>query len=123
MVAILAKQGHDLDDRPPAAQSLVLGTSNLNTGGRHHDVTADTHPDTIAMAEAVARCFGLDAAGVDFITPDITKSWREVVCAINEVNVPPGITDPGMAKSVFTEKFPQGSDGLIDSVPGGERSR
>jgi cyanophycin synthetase len=117
MLGILAKQGFALDDRPPSGRKIVLQrTSNLGIGGRHRDVTAETHPDTIAMAEAVARCFGLKTAGIDFISPDITKSWRDIECAINEVNSPPGISDDGLAEGAYRDKFPEGANGLIPCV-------
>lgn len=49
------------------------------------------HPDNIELAERALRLFGLDLGGVDFITPDISRSWREGIGAINEVNAHPGL--------------------------------
>ena len=42
------------------------------------------------MAERAAKAIGLDVAGVDFITPDVTRSYREVGGAICEINAAPG---------------------------------
>ena len=54
-------------------------------------VTDRVHADNRGMAEAIARCFRLDTVGIDFLTADITKSWREVRCAVIEVNSSPTI--------------------------------
>ena len=49
------------------------------------------HPDNIALAVRAARIVGLDIAGVDFLCPDISRSWRDVGGAICEVNAQPGL--------------------------------
>ncbi|MEE8439566.1 MAG: hypothetical protein V3S07_08245 [Micropepsaceae bacterium] len=116
MIALLRKQGFTPQDRPPQGKSLRLsGTSNLKTGGHREDVTDIIHHDNVAMAEAIAQNFRLDAAGVDFITPDITKSWTENPCAIIEVNPNPG-TGNDMALVVMRTKFPRAEDGRIPSI-------
>jgi len=115
-VALLAKQGFTPDGRPAEGQIIRLaGTSNLKSGGRREEVTALIHPDNVAMAEAIARSFHLDAAGIDFITPDISRSWTEIPCAVIEVNANPG-TDEEMAVHIFRRRFGDGSDGRIPSV-------
>jgi len=114
MLSLLAKQGYGLTDRPPAGVKLQLRkTSNIATGGKLRDVTQLAHPDNIVMAEALARNFWLDGAGIDFITPDISKSWREIECAVVEINSPPGITSDFLAERAFKERFPEGTDGRI----------
>jgi cyanophycin synthetase len=42
------------------------------------------------MAERAVRAVGLDVGGVDFISPDVTRSHREVGGAIVEINAAPG---------------------------------
>lgn len=76
----------------PEAERFVFlrRTANISTGGTAVDVTARVHPDNRAVAERAARILGLDIAGVDFLCPDITRSWREVGGAICEVNAQPG---------------------------------
>ncbi len=68
----------------------LRSTGNLSTGGTSVDVTDAAHPDNREMAERAARAIGLDVCGVDFLTPDITKSYKEVGGAICEVNAAPG---------------------------------
>jgi len=53
-------------------------------------VTGRIHTDNRFLAERAARIIGLDIAGVDFLCPDISRSWREVGGAICEVNAQPG---------------------------------
>jgi cyanophycin synthetase len=113
---LLRKQGYELGDRPPAGVKLHLRkTANLKTGGKLEDVTSSIHPDNVAMAEAIARNFRLDAVGIDFIIPDIGTSWRAIDCAVIEINSVPGIGDY-LAEKIISDKFPAGSDGRIPSV-------
>lgn len=66
-------------------------TANISTGGTAVDVTDVIHPDNRVLAERAAQVVGLDIAGVDFICPDICRSWQEVGGAICEVNAQPGL--------------------------------
>ena len=59
------------------------------SGGVDEDVTHLAHPENIRVAEAAARVAGLSVAGVDMISPDITKPWFENGAIINEVNYAP----------------------------------
>ncbi len=69
---------------------FLRGTGNLSTGGTAIDLTDVVHPDNRDMAVRAAKAIGLDVCGVDFITPDITESHREVGGGICEVNAAPG---------------------------------
>src|SRR5207247_4978076 len=44
----------------------------------------------LEMAVRAIKAIGLDVGGVDFLSPDITSSYREVGGAICEVNAAPG---------------------------------
>ena len=68
------------------------------------------------MAESLARCFHLDAAGIDFMTPDISRSWREVDCAVIEINATPGFSSDERAVQILQARFPPGCDGRIPTV-------
>jgi len=76
----------------PAAGDIVYlqPTANLSTGGTAVDVTDVIHPDNRNMAERAILALGLDVGGVDFITTDITRSYREVGGGICECNAAPG---------------------------------
>ena len=115
--ALLASQGLTLEARPTAGTSVALGQiANISRGGTLTDCSAEIHPDNKAMAEALARSFHLDAAGIDFMTPDIGRSWREVPCGILELNSTPGFSSDHRAGIILAAKFPPGSDGRLPSV-------
>lgn len=87
----LSEAGLTRTSIPELGQQVILrGTANLSTGGTSFDVTGVVHPDNRRAAERAARVVGLDIAGVDFITTDISRSWREVGGAIIEINQSPG---------------------------------
>jgi cyanophycin synthetase len=87
----LADQGLTSSTVPEAGRFVRLRrTANISTGGTAVDVSDHIHPDNQVLAERAARLIGLDIAGVDFLCPDISRSWREVGGAICEVNAQPG---------------------------------
>jgi cyanophycin synthetase len=69
---------------------FLRSTANLSTGGTAIDLTDVVHPDNREMAVRAVRAVGLDIGGVDFITDDITYSYKDVGGAIVEVNAGPG---------------------------------
>lgn len=88
----LAEQGITPDLIPPPGMVVRLRrTANIHTGATAEDVSEQVHPDNRALAERVTRIIGLDVAGIDLLTPDITRSWREVGGAVCEVNAAPGL--------------------------------
>ncbi|MBM4368220.1 MAG: cyanophycin synthetase, partial [Deltaproteobacteria bacterium] len=88
---LLAKAGHTLASVLPRGEVFYLrSTGNLSTGGTAIDVTDICHPDNREMAVRAAAAVGLDVCGVDFLTPDITRSWRDVGGGICELNAAPG---------------------------------
>jgi cyanophycin synthetase len=68
----------------------LRSTGNLSTGGTATDMTDLVHPDNREMATRAAQAIGLDVAGIDFITSDISRSYRDVGGGICEVNAGPG---------------------------------
>jgi cyanophycin synthetase len=87
----MALAGHDENTVLPQDESFHLrNTANLSTGGTAIDLTDVVHPDNREMAERAIRAIGLDVGGVDFLTDDITRSYKEVGGAIVEVNAAPG---------------------------------
>jgi cyanophycin synthetase len=79
------------DSVPQHGQVVLLrSTANLSTGGTATDVTDVIHPDNREMAERAVRAIGLDVGGVDFLSKDITESYRTIGGGICEVNAAPG---------------------------------
>ena len=88
---LLAKLGYDHSTVPAEGEEVYLrSTANLSTGGTAIDVTDVIHPDNREMAERAIKAIGLDIGGVDFLTNDITESYRDTGGGICEVNAGPG---------------------------------
>jgi cyanophycin synthetase len=88
---LMESKGVSQDTVLPKDEVFFLrGTGNLSTGGTAIDLTDVVHPDNRDMAVRAAKAIGLDVCGVDFITPDITQSYREIGGGICEVNAAPG---------------------------------
>ena len=65
--------------------------ANYYAGGSSIDVTDRVHPDNQELAIRVAEAMGIDVAGLDFVTTDIGRSYREIGGAIIEANTHPGL--------------------------------
>lgn len=86
----------------------VPAATTGGTGKAYFDLI---HPDNRLVAERAAQTLRLDIAGVDFIMPDIQKSWREVGGAVTEVNAIPQIsiqTDPTLPQKLLKKIMPHG---------------
>ena len=75
---------------PEGKVFFLRSTANLSTGGTAIDMTDVVHPDNREMAVRAVQAVGLDVGGVDFLTSDISMSYKEVGGAIVEVNAAPG---------------------------------
>lgn len=88
---LMADAGHNAETVLPKGETFYLrSTANLSTGGTAIDMTDVCHPDNKDMAERTIKAVGLDVGGVDFLTADITKSYKDIGGAIVEVNAAPG---------------------------------
>ncbi|MGI8729824.1 MAG: hypothetical protein ACR2LK_07515 [Solirubrobacteraceae bacterium] len=89
---ILRARGWTLDSVPAVGVRVRLkSAANWMAGGTLRDVTDSIHPDNVEMCvRAIVLC-GIDVGGADFLTTDVTRSFREVGGALCEVNVLPGL--------------------------------
>ncbi|MBA3893379.1 MAG: cyanophycin synthetase [Gemmatimonadales bacterium] len=88
---MLQRQGYTRQTVPASGEEVFLrSTGNLSTGGTAADFTDLVHPDNVEMATRAVKAIGLDIGGVDFLSTDITESYKEVGGAICEINAAPG---------------------------------
>jgi cyanophycin synthetase len=88
---LLEQAGLTVESILPAGEIFSLrSTGNLSTGGTAIDKTDAIHYDNRIMAERAVKAVGLDVGGVDFISPDISRSYQEVGGVIVEINAAPG---------------------------------
>ena len=87
---MLQRQGLTLQTVPRHGQVVRLQVAPLvATGGEMIAVFDDVHPDNAQAAIRAARLLRLDIAGIDFLSTDISLSWRENGGRITEVNALP----------------------------------
>jgi cyanophycin synthetase len=123
LVHDLERRGYRFGDVLPKGQTIELhSAANVAIGGLHRDVTDSVHPDNREMAIRATRAIGLNVAGVDFVTEDISRSYKDVGGGIIEVNARPGLcmhTFPRfgeprpVAAAVLELVFPSGTTGRI----------
>jgi cyanophycin synthetase len=122
----LTRGGHTLDSIPAPNEIVFLrGTANLSTGGTSIDRSDEMHPDNVTACEMAAGIVGLDIAGIDVLTPDISVPFRENDAVILEVNAAPGIrmhTHPTEGKwrnvgaPILEMLYPPGKDATIPVI-------
>ena len=96
---LLSRKGYNIKSVLPKNEIVnIRRTANISTGGTAIDVTNIIHPDNSLLAIRSAKAVGLDVAGIDLITPDITRSYKEVQAAIIEANSWPGLNFPNNNK-------------------------
>ncbi len=120
---LLQRLGYRQESVPAKDEVVFLcSTANLSTGGTAIDVTDAVHPDNREMAIRAAKAIGLDIAGVDFLTHDISESYKQSGGAICEINAAPGFRmhvapSEGLARDVagpvLDMLFPSGSRSRI----------
>jgi cyanophycin synthetase len=122
----LEKQGRSLETVPAEGEEVMLRpTANLSTGGTSIDRTDDMHPDNVTACEMAAAAVGLDIAGIDVMTPNISVPFRENGAVIIEVNAGPGIrmhthptegTPRAVGAPIVDMLFPPGEDPTIPVI-------
>lgn len=119
---LLARAGYGLDTVLEEGEIFALrSTANVSTGGCAIDVTDRVHPDNREMAIRAIEAIGLDVGGVDFLTTDIGRSYKEGG-GIVEVNARPGLRphtwpvegEPrDVAGAMLEAFFPPGDQGRV----------
>jgi cyanophycin synthetase len=120
---MLQRAGLTAQSVPAQGVAVYLrSTANLSTGGTATDVTDVIHPDNREMAERAVRAIGLDVGGVDFLSKNITESYRKIGGGICEVNAAPGFrmhvapsegTARDVAAPVIDMLFPAGAPARV----------
>lgn len=122
----LSANGRSIDAVPAKGEFMPLRqTANLSTGGTSIDRTDEMHPDNVTACEMAAGVVGLDIAGIDVLTPDISFPFRENGAVIIEVNAAPGIrmhTHPAegeprnVAVPILDMLYPPGKESTIPLI-------
>ena len=83
----IERQGFTPDSVLPLGTQVVV----QRNGNVAFDVTDIVHPEVAAAASLAARIVGLDIAGIDMVSQDISRPLAETLGAIVEVNAGPGL--------------------------------
>jgi len=117
MLALLAGQGLSLTSIPESGRWVMLRRVPNPPFGDKTDVTDLVHPTVRTMAERVAGVLGVSVCGIDFVTTDIARPYRETGGAICEVNTLPDLgvhlrvsegTPRDGARAVLNMLYPRG---------------
>ncbi|MFG6448850.1 cyanophycin synthetase [Roseateles sp. BYS180W] len=87
VVLDLQRQGLAPDSVPDAGRRVLI----QRNGNVANDCTEQVHPDVAHAVSLAVRTVGLDIAGVDLVSSDISKPLSETGGAIVEVNAGPGL--------------------------------
>lgn len=122
MQLLLSRQGFDADSVPPAGKVVTV----QRNGNVSIDCTDEVHPDVAAAASLAARIVGLDIAGIDLVTEDVSLPLEKTGGAIVEVNAGPGLLmhlKPAqgqprpVGEAIVAHLFPgEGNDGRIPVI-------
>lgn len=100
---MLQKQGLTYESIPAMGLNVVLrSNANVSTGGEHEDVTEQCHHEIKTLARECASLFGLDLAGIDYISTDIKKSWKSTNGKVCEINPTPALSVNGVPSKIFS---------------------
>ncbi|NDY91211.1 cyanophycin synthetase [Ideonella livida] len=83
----LERQGLTGDSVPAAGKAVLI----QRNGNLAIDCTDEVHPEVAAAVTLAARVVGLDIAGIDLVTTDVSKPFSQTRGAIVEVNAGPGL--------------------------------
>lgn len=112
----LIRQGLKPSSVPVAGQFVALRRIETTAwGGVDEDVTELIHPENLRVALEASRLCGLEVAGVDLISPDISQPWHSNGAIINEVNYAPLLGEGAISKDRIPQYIAQlvGGNGRI----------
>lgn len=114
---LVARHGIGIDGVLEKGRQIeVVSQGNTSRGAYLEDATGRMHPDNRALAIRLARLFRLRTAGIDFLTPDISRSWKEIPCAVIEINRTPGLSGYGDAVHIHRTFFRNRRSGMIPTI-------
>lgn len=106
--AAIATAGYDESSIPAAGVNIPLRRiESTQWGGTYVDVTEQIHPENVKAAVAATSLFRLQVAGIDIITPDISKPWYENGAIINEVNYAPHMGGNALSRQYLPQYLKQ----------------
>ncbi len=111
----LKRQGFDAESIAPLGCEVLI----QRNGNVAFDCTDEVHPEVAAIAATAAKAVGLDVAGIDLVTEDISRPLSETGGAIVEVNAGPGLLmhlkpaeglPRNVGKAIVDYMFPPGDE-------------
>jgi cyanophycin synthetase len=117
----LGRQGLTAESVPAEGRRVVV----QRMGNVANDVTDRVHPSVAAAVSLAARVVGLDIAGIDLVTSDISRPLAETDGSIVEVNAGPGLLmhiNPAegeprpVGRAIVDHLFPGDANGRIPVV-------
>jgi cyanophycin synthetase len=117
----LGRQGFTAESVPAEGKRVIV----QRMGNAAHDCTDAVHPSVATAVALAARVVGLDIAGIDLVTADISRPLAQTGGAIVEVNAGPGLQmhikpasgEPRpVGRAIVDHLFPAGTDGRIPVV-------
>jgi cyanophycin synthetase len=89
---LLGELGYTAASVPQAGEVVYLRrNANLSAGGTAEDLSERVHPANREIAERAAKVIGLDIAGVDLLTSDVSVPLWKCGGRICEINSRPGL--------------------------------
>jgi cyanophycin synthetase len=117
--------GFTLDSAPGAGVAVPLrDIESTQWGGGDEDLTGSIHLENADIALRAAELFDLCVAGIDIISPDISRPWHENGAIINEVNFAPQLGRAETSRNYipeFLSRFIKGDGRIpVEVYVGGE---
>ena len=109
--SLIDTQGLNLESIPIKGQKIIISNvCNYSNGSKLTRIPIqNVHPDNLKMFKKINKVMNLNLSGIDYMSPNIIKSYKQNNGHINEVNGKPGIKshyvcDPKYSSSII-QKF------------------